>query len=275
MRARELGVELKELRVNRGLGVRQLAKLAGWSSHAGISLWERGERLPSPERLTEALAAMDVESDEVDRLQGLLREARSPGQIAAGVPGIGEILQKLIEYEQRAASITDVAPLLIPGLLQTTGYSRAILGTGPNTETRVALRAGRRDAVTRNSPPPVELRALIDSEVLTRPVAPAAVMNAQLRHLLDMAQRPNITIQLTASARPGWHPGLAGPFELIEFPKADPIVLLEHHRSSMFLWRREDVREFQEASVEIQKAAMTPAESAEVIAFIVNGAETT
>lgn len=271
-RARELGAELRELREAQNLGVRELARRAELTTHARISQWENGQRLPDAEDLHKVLDQLGVNDDDRDRLIGMVREASGLGEAYSGMPGTGRVLTDLIEYERRATMITDVAPLVIPGLLQTSDYARAIIGQGPNVETRVALRSGRRDVLTRGNP--VHLVTYIDSEVLVRPIAPQHVMVEQLRHLLSMAQRPNVTLQLVSSTRQGWHPMLAGPFELIEFPKAGPIVLLEHHRSSLFLWKKEDVQEFVAASAEIQKAAMTPAESAEAIAFIVNGTET-
>jgi len=271
-RLRDLGAELKALREAQGIGVRALAREAGMKTHAHISLWEKGERRPPEETLARVLTVLNCSSDDRERLLGLLREAQGPGRFAAGMPGLGETVSKLIDLESSATRITDCSPLLIPGLLQTSGYARAIMGDSPHAEARVVLRAGRRDVLTRRDP--VELIALIDSEVLVRPVAPRDVMIDQLRYLLEMGERPNVTIQVVSSTRPGWHPGLAGPFELIEFKKAPPVVHLEHHRSSAFLWEGDDVREFADAANEVRKVAMTPAESAEAIAWIVNGQET-
>lgn len=271
--ARELGAELKALRDAAGLTLRQLEERVPFSN-AKISLIENGHRLPSTEDLATLLDALNVYGEQRERIMGIRRDADdAPGQINAGAPTIGPKLAQLIDYERTASRIVDVAPLLIPGLLQTSDYARAIMGDAPSAETRVALRSGRRDILTRRTP--VELLALIDSEVLVRPVAPAPVMVDQLHHLLDMAKRPNVTIQIVRSTRPGWTPLLAGPFELIEFPRAKPLVLLEHHRSSLFLWEEEDVKEFTDAAEEIRKAAMTPAESTGVIEDIVNGMETT
>lgn len=272
-RLRELGAELRALREERGLGVRALALKAGMKTHAHISLWEKGARQPSEDALARVLDVLEASGDDRERLLGLLREAQGPGRFAAGMPGLGETVAKLIELESSARRITDWSLGLIPGLLQTSDYARAIMGDSPHAEARVILRAGRRDVLTRRDP--VELVALIDSEVLVRPVAPRDVMIDQLRHLLDMGTRANVTIQVVSSTRGGWHPGLAGPFELIEFPKASPVVHLEHHRSSVFLWEGDDVREFVDAADEVKKVAMTPAESARAIAWIVNGQETT
>lgn len=122
---------------------------------------------------------------------------------------------------------------------------------------------------------PVNFVALLDAEVLVRPIAPPDVMADQLRHLLRMSELRTVTVQIVSTTVPGYHPGLAGPFELIEFAQASPIVLLDHHRSSAFLWDEEDVQEFVKAAAQIREAAMTPAETAEVIAKIVHGMETT
>ena len=273
--ARELGAEIKAVREAAGMTLRALAdQLGPGFSNPKLSLWENGRRLPSTDDLTTVLDALNAPDEARERILGMRRAADdAPGQISAGAPTIGEQLAQLIAYERTASRIVDVAPLLIPGLLQTGDYARAIMGDAPDAETRVALRAGRRDILTRRSP--VEFLALIDTEVLVRPVAPHSVMVDQLHHLLEMGRRDNVTIQLVSSTRPGWQPMLAGPFELIEFPKAGPIVLLEHHRSSLFLWEERDVKSFLEASETIRQAAMTPAESAGVIDDIVNGMETT
>jgi hypothetical protein len=138
----------------------------------------------------------------------------------------------------------------------------------------VALRMGRRDILTR-SRRPAELTAYISSDVLVHPVAAPDVMVDQLRHLLEMAQRPNVEVRIVPSTVRGYHPMLAGPFLLLEFPAAPPIVHLEHYRTVAVLWEDDDVRHYTGAVEKIDEIAMTPARSAEVIAEIVNGMETT
>jgi transcriptional regulator with XRE-family HTH domain len=269
---RELGAGLRNLRDQRGLTVRALADASGQSS-ANISHWETGGRLPTEERLSAVLDALNTQHDERDRLLGLRRQAEGPGQLVAGAPSIGAQLKRLIEYEQVARRIVDVAPLVVPGLLQTADYARATLRGLSDIDTRVTLRVGRRDIITRPREP-AELLALIDSAVLVRPIAAPQVMVEQLRHLLAMAERPNVEIRLVSSTTPGYTSMLAGPFILLEFPSAAPVVHLEHRRASAFLWERDDIEGFSAAVEEISSVAMTPARSAEVIAEIVNGLET-
>jgi transcriptional regulator with XRE-family HTH domain len=270
---RELAAGLRVLRDRSGMTTRALGEVIG-ASAANISNWERGERLPSEERLTQLLEALQASDDERERLLGLRRQASGPGQLAAGAPSIGEQLARLIEHEQVARRITDVASLVIPGLLQTSDYARATLVGLRDIETRVKLRVGRRDVLTRTRQP-AELVALIDSEVLVRPIAPPPVMVDQLHHLLKMAELPNVTIQIVPSTTPGYNPLLAGPFILLEFPTAPPIVHLEHYRASATLWEGEDVQEFITAAEEVHNIATSPAKSVQFIAEIVNGMEKT
>src|SRR2546422_3961132 len=160
--ARELGAELRRHRNAAGLTLRKFEKVVG-HSNAKISMWENGHRLIPLEFLEEILDALGVAGDERERLLGMRREAEGPGRLVAGVPTIGAQLAELIKQEQAARRIVEVAPLLVPGLLQTGGYARAILKGYPDTDTRVALRMGRREVLTRPNNP-VEFHALIDDE---------------------------------------------------------------------------------------------------------------
>lgn len=265
-------MQLRALRDASGLSLRQLEKKAG-ISNPKISMWENGHRLPSLEDLETALDALDVSSDDRERLLSLRREAEGPGVLLAGAPSIGTQLAELIKQEKVAQRITEVAPLLIPGLLQTSDYARAILGGHPDTDVRVTLRLGRREVINRPQDP-VEFHALISDEALSRSIAPAPVMAEQLRHLLGMSKRPNVTIRLVPNNQAAYTPMLAGPFILLEFATKRPIVHLEHHRASASLWEPRDVRGFITAVEEINEIAMTPERTSEVIEELLNGLET-
>lgn len=270
---REFGAELRQLREAAGLSQRELARDAQISTHSRVSELESGKRSLTIDELERIFEVLQVAKSDRERLLGIARSLEGPGELNIGPPGVGKTLAKLIDYERAASEIIDVSPLMIPGLLQTSDYASAIMGGEPDAATRVALRSGRRDILTRRNP--VNLVALIDSEALTRPIAPPEVMLDQLRHVLILAERPNVTVQVVSSTTPGYHPMLAGPFELIKFPKAQPVILLDHHRSSTFLWEADDVAAFIEAAEHIRKeVAMTPEQSAEVIADIVQGMET-
>ncbi|HYQ69945.1 helix-turn-helix transcriptional regulator [Actinophytocola sp.] len=272
--SRDLGTELRRLRKDAGLNTRVMAERAG-VSNANISFWETGKRLVPLERLTALLDALSVTDDERERIIGLRRKADGPGELTTGSTNIGQRLTRLIELERTATRITHVQPLLIPGLLQTSEYARAVLGEDdPDVDTKVALRAGRRDVITRRRNP-VNFLALIDSEALVRPVGSPEVMADQLDHLAKMGELPNVTIQIVPSTAPGYHPMLAGPFVMFEFLTAPPIVLLEHHRTSAFIWDRESVAAYLSAPAEIQRMALGPERSLQMAKEIAKAMETT
>lgn len=269
---REAGADLRDLRQARGMSTRAVAEAALISSHSRVAEAERGMRRLSDEEYVRWADALDLAPEDRERILTKIRSSAGPGHLTLGPPGIGAQLVTLVDHEHVAKRITNVASLLIPGLLQTSDVARAILGD--DSETRVALRSGRRDILTR-SRNPVEYFAVIDSEVLVRPIAPPDVMLDQMRHLIRMAELPNVTIQVVSSTRRGYNPLLAGPFELIEFEKAAPIVHLEHHRASVTVWDKDDVQAFIEAAENLRRTvAMSPELSVGLIASIVKGKET-
>lgn len=272
--ALELGAALKKLRNDRGVSTEALGKRIGVSS-ANFTFWERGERVPREEHLLNILDELGVDDAERKRLIGLRwRASGPPDQLVTGAPSIGPPLAELIEFEQTANELIDIAPLMVPGLLQTEDYAAATFVDMSEVATRVALRVGRQKKITR-ARQPVRYTAFIDSEALIRPVVGADAMVEQLRHLLEMQQRENVTVRLVSSTHPGYNPMLAGPCMVLKFPTADPVIHLEHESTAGFVRKEEDVRRYLAAVEKVARIAMTPARTAEVIAEIVNGMETT
>lgn len=269
----ELGEQLKAHRAAAKLTLRALEQKVG-ISNTRLSFWENGHRLPSEKDLTAVLEALGVEGDDRERLLAMRRAAEGPGVLLAGTTTIGAQLSKLIEQEGVARRITEVAPLLVPGLLQTAEYAGAILGRYPDVDVRVRLRRGRQEIITR-SQDPVEFHALLNVDVFAHHIAKPHVIADQMRHLLTMAELPNVTLQLVDSTDAGYTPMLAGPFMLLEFDTAPTVVHLEHHSASASLWEESDVRSFETAVEEITEAAMTPDRTSEVIEELLNGMEKT
>ncbi|EWC60261.1 putative DNA-binding protein [Actinokineospora spheciospongiae] len=261
--ARELGADLKRLRTAADHTLRSLADVVGFSD-TKLSFWEQGSRLPAVDDLTMVLTVLGVEADERDRLLGLRQQAASPGELVAGSPTIGPQLAKFVDMEQSARRVTEVSLALLPGLLQTEAYARAVLGSEPESETKIRLRMDRQRILTRDNP--LEFCALIDDTALVRPIGSRAVMAEQLQHLITLAHLPNVTIQVVPSAAPGYSRHLAGIFILLEFATAPPIVHLEHFAASSSLWRTPDVSAYQSAVEEITRRAHTPDQSLEIIA---------
>ncbi|WP_229399677.1 helix-turn-helix domain-containing protein [Micromonospora okii] len=134
------------------------------------------------------------------------------------------------ELEQVAVSFRSYQPLLVPGLLQTEAYARAVLGTGglvPQGEVEriVAGRLDRQAILAAEAPP--QLVAVIDEVVLRRMVGDRAVMAGQLAHLAAMAEREHVQVRVIPAENP-WHTGLAGPFVLAGLPDGTELAYLDN-----------------------------------------------
>ena len=133
-------------------------------------------------------------------------------------------------YEKDSAALFIFEHSLIPGILQTPDYARAVLETHPNTTEeevteRVAARLARQVILEREDPPAPVLWVLLDQNVLNREIGGPGVMREQLAHLARMARCPNITIQVIPNV--GAHPGLLGAFTVADLDGSFGIVNLE------------------------------------------------
>lgn len=133
--------------------------------------------------------------------------------------------------EAEAATLSTYQHSLVPGLLQTPEYARAVLETKPNStddevEDLIAGRLARQSVLSRDEPRPPVLWALIDEGVLHRPVASPAVMHDQLLHLVEMSRKPNVTVQVVPYSA-GGHTGLLGAFDVAESGNREAIVFLD------------------------------------------------
>ncbi|MDA3644528.1 helix-turn-helix transcriptional regulator [Saccharopolyspora indica] len=275
-RAYVLGAELRDARTTAGFGLRELATKLD-VSHSVVVRWELGQRVPSTESVSALCAVLGINGTTRERLMRLTREAASepPNTVSVGSTGEADQLAALLEFERMAIAMTDVSPIVVPGLLQTADYARAIMSTGmPNAETdkRVMMRLGRRDLIIRKRGS-VRFAAYMLESALHQSIGGRYVMIDQLQFLLEMGERDNVEIRVVPRSA-GWTPAHVGPFVLLEFAKAAPVVHLEHHRSSAFLRDEADVKAFVSAREAVEQAAMSPEDTAELIASVINQEET-
>ncbi|WP_093274585.1 helix-turn-helix domain-containing protein [Saccharopolyspora shandongensis] len=253
-RARQLGAELRAARKAVGMSTQVLGAKLG-RSHTHISRWENGKLTPSEADAGAVLGILGITGDERERLLQLAKDAGDPNWVA---PGIDRQLAALTEYERTARTITDVQPLLIPGLLQTADYARSIMiGAGTTrgeADRRVTFRLGRRDVLTRRNP--VELVAVIGEQALRYPPCGREVMLEQLHHLAKWAELDNISIHVIPLDH-GYSPALEGPFVLLEFDRAKPVVHLEHFRSSTTITDASDIKDYQAAADTVRGDALS------------------
>lgn len=261
-KARALGNILRQARVDRGLTSRGLADLIG-CSQAQISKWENGESVPKPEKVAQILANLGVNGSDFEHAVNLAHGVNSSSWIAMSLPAQRPQLEALTELESTATKIVSVSPLLIPGLLQTEEYSRAIMEAGmlPSYElaTRLAIRIGRKHVITRKQNP-VQYTAFIGPAAIRKVIGSAEVMVDQCKHLMDMARRPNIDILIIAPDA-GWNPSDEGLYDIVESSEHSGVVILESRRSSLIFHERDDVLAYQQATDMVRQVAMSPQES--------------
>ncbi|PZG43084.1 hypothetical protein C1I98_18910 [Spongiactinospora gelatinilytica] len=185
---KRFGRELRRVRKEAGLSQTRVGRACGCSASL-VSSVERATRVPQPDF-----------ARGLDRLFGLnqffTRLARGIGEPLTSGP---EWYARWIdEFEPGAHTLRSWDPLLIPGLLQTDDYARAVIAgdlTRPrDVADRVAARKTRQLILDRDDPP--EVWVLIDEGVIRRLIGTPAIMAAQLDRLLELAGRPNITIQV-------------------------------------------------------------------------------
>src|SRR5205807_2062845 len=108
-------------------------------------------RTPKPEHVAQLLTALGLIGGRYDDIMSMAYDTDAPLWVATTLPAQRQQLAAFVDAEQSAVEITEVSPLLIPGLLQTNDYIRAIMSGGgisaDETVTRVAIRIGRRDVI--------------------------------------------------------------------------------------------------------------------------------
>jgi transcriptional regulator with XRE-family HTH domain len=271
-RARALGAGLRAAREQAKLSQTALAEQLG-RHHSHISRWENGKLVPSEADVGAVLGILGVTGDERDELIQLVHDASDPNWVA---PGVEKQLAALMDYERTARTITDIEPLMVPGLLQIPDYARSIMigagATRGEADQRIVVRMGRQNLVLSRKLP-FEFVAMVGEHALRYPPCDPPIMVEQLRHLLHLGQRPQVSIMVLPLSA-GYLPALEGPFVLLEFDNnRKPVVYLEHYRSATALTDGGDVRDYQAAVDATRRKAMSPDDSAELIARLADKME--
>ncbi len=177
-----------------------------------------------------------------------------------------------VGLEGAATEVRNFELAVVPGLLQTEDYARAITTAAfpdqpDEAERRVDLRMARQVCLTED--PPLRFWGIVDEGVLHRRTGGEDVMRAQLRHLVDLSRRPNITLQVLPYSE-GWHPGTTGSFHILEFPEAvhSPVAYIESQAGDVYLEREDDLRRVTLTYTHLQTAALSQAKSRDLIAAI-------
>ncbi|MCK8433487.1 helix-turn-helix domain-containing protein [Streptomyces sp. D2-8] len=267
-----VGVQLAGFREDAGLPQDQAARAVGFSA-AKLSRIEsgKGRRPPTENDVRALLELYGTDAYEASVLLKLLQRAGEPGWWQRYDKRLmPEWFDRLVGLQEAAATIRTFEIQYVPGLLQTPAYTRAVVERGlPNApagevERRVELRRHRARLLSRADAP--QLWAIIDESVLLRVLGSIDVMREQLAHLVEMAERSNVTLQIVPlSVTNASAPAI--PVTYLRFGGLDlpDVVYLEHIKSANFLEDRDETEEYRIALDRLADEALKPRDSLELL----------
>jgi transcriptional regulator with XRE-family HTH domain len=264
IRSRELGDGVRVAIRAAGLGVREVAHKLGWT-HPFVSHVLNGKRSFRDEDLLSVLLVCGVDRDERARLLALSRESGVRGWLQHYSSGTPEQPRTLIEHERKATDIFEVQWAVLPKLLHTEGYARALLSQGTSAsgavEALVGARLGRQAVFTRSPPPRTVF--FVHEPVLRAVIGGVDVMCDQVHHLLTMSIRRSLELRIVPSS--AGHAAQAGSFSLMESGEFDPVVYLEGAVSVAFLEEPDQITAYRRVLSVLDKSALNRTESQELI----------
>ncbi|MEU6224222.1 helix-turn-helix transcriptional regulator [Streptomyces sp. NPDC047042] len=266
---RQLGDELRRFREAVGFTTTAAAEVLDCTK-GKISRIENGHvpvRTPDLIALMQAYGVEDPEARE--RLGALARRAnrrRREGWWHQYGSVLEDTYRDYIEMESICDGIKTFQAQLIPGLLQTPEYGRAVTvasrawQTAEQIDQFVQVRIARQERLVDEVP--LEFWAVLTEGVLRQQVGSATVMRDQLEHVANMAERPNVTVQVLPFSR-GAHSGMFGPYLLLSFPRVSAVdlVLTETPTGNIWMEQESEVARYRELFDDARTSALPPTES--------------
>ncbi|MEV8022285.1 helix-turn-helix transcriptional regulator [Streptomyces sp. NPDC086554] len=280
VRRRKLGAELRALRTLAGLTSGQAASRVGWHQ-SKVSRIETGRSGVKAADVHLLLDAYEVKDAQLRQLLVALAGADDRGGRHYWWHAYRGLLppayRDFISLESQACRVRTLETNVVPGLLQTPDYARAVTRAAldglpdEQVDALVEVRLARQDVLRARRP--LRLSVILDESVLHRQVGGAQVLTGQLKRLQEAAQLPHVRLQVLPFAS-GEHKGLLGSFVIFSFPNiADlDVVVLDHLTSSLYLERKEDLQAYTDAFNSLLGQALSAEESTDHIAGIGDGA---
>jgi transcriptional regulator with XRE-family HTH domain len=269
VRRRELGAQLRALRIEKGWTVEQVAERLLISS-SKVSRLETGQRGASARDIRDLSDLYGLDDEERERLTDLAKAGKQhPWWQPLSLP-----YSTYVGLEADATSIRDSALGVVPGLLQTPDYARAVLHafvpprTPDQVEHLVEGRIARHERVLSAENPP-QFRAILEPSVLQRVVGSRAIMRVQLQRLLEASELPNVTVRVVPYEA-GALPNAINKFIILSFatlPLPD-IVYVEGLTGELFIERKEDTEAYNSAFQALEGLAASPSDTRDIITSI-------
>jgi transcriptional regulator with XRE-family HTH domain len=254
---RDLGDELRRLRGDRrGAAV---ARSLGWSE-SKLSRIETARTGISDPDLDRLLTAYGAPADERTRLRDLARRGRGRVWWTPYRSSLPAPYDEYVALEAEAEVMSEWETQIVPGLLQTDEYARAVIEVGADIgdaetiQRRLALRMARQTVLVRDPPP--RLSVVLDEAVLHREVGGPAVQARQLQRLYEAGRRPGVDL-LVLPFSVGAHPALSESFMILDFADGarSAVVHSEGLTGGLFHLKGEDVQIYREAFEDLRRRA--------------------
>lgn len=270
----QLTESLRQLREQCGLTIelaaQELRKGPGKWSRSKLQRIEARDQRVKPHEVEQLADAYQVTDNGLRTwLMDLVNTANERGYWMAIRKDLPTDFQAVLEVEAALVAKREHANMVVPGLLQTADFARALVTganpglTGETAERRVLARMARQQVLTKATP--LNLHVIMEEGVLRRPVGGAAVMRAQLRRLRDEAENEHIKIQVLPSSV-GANPAMDGSFSLLSLPEPIPdFGYVETPGRAVYIEDREAVRDLTLSFGILTERALPPVDSAELI----------
>jgi hypothetical protein len=268
-----VGAQLRRLRTDLGLS-RAEAGEAIRASEWKIHRLENGQVGLKERDIIDLLGLYGVtDPTEVADLLTLAREANAPGWWQHYGDLLPQWFRAYVDLESAATLIRTYEGQLIPGLLQTDDYMRAVIGgaleeSSEEVGRRVRLRMARQTLLTREHPP--RLWAVVDEAALRRPVGGRKVMRAQLERLVEATKLPNVVLQVLPLSV-AVHEAMTGAFSILRFGDQDlpDIVYVEYLTNAVYLDRRDEVTQYLHIMDSLSMRAAPPEDTVDLLRRII------
>ncbi|HEV7899467.1 MAG TPA: helix-turn-helix transcriptional regulator [Planosporangium sp.] len=262
---RRIAAELKRLREERGLTLDHAARELA-VARSTMSRIENAQVSVRPGDVRTLLELYGVRPDDVAALVQVARDARQRGWWQAYSDVLPGWFEVYVGLEQAASEIFTFEVSLVPGLLQTADYARAVIeaelpdASPADVDRRIELRMRRQQHEARP-----QLRVVLDEAVIRRVVGGPQAMRAQLERLADDAAGPGLTLQIVPFGA-GAHASMIGSFSILAFPDLvdPPVVYLESRAGSRYV-EGDDAQAYHRIFRALQAVALAPEASMEMI----------
>ncbi len=269
VRLRRLAAELRKLRAVAELTQDDVAEKTGINT-ATLYRIEKARSRPQKRTLVALLDLYEATEEQRSDLLAVQSGSTDRGWLRPYHSELYEEYTAYIGFEAEARTVRNYESLLVPGLMQTEPYARAVIRGGLPTvsregvEQRVQARMERQALLSKEHP--LQLWAIVDEAAIRRTVGDRKAMREQVRHVLQLMEEPHITFQVIPFSG-GAHAGMAGSFVHMDFPDpADPeLVYVDTSAGDLFLESEAELRRYKSMFEHLQAVALGPNDSADLL----------